>query len=49
MKPEKVSGFCNNCKEMKVVYDWDTEKYWCRNCNKVKVYDFTVMCKEDIE
>ena len=45
MKPEKVSGFCDNCKEMSVVYDWITEKYWCRNCNKVRNNDFTTITR----
>ena len=43
MKPKKIRGCCDNCHENTVVYDWDTEKHWCRNCNKVRQEDFTVI------
>jgi uncharacterized protein (DUF983 family) len=46
MITEKVSGFCDNCKEMEVVYDFITEKYKCKKCKKESKKDFTTMFRE---
>lgn len=47
MKKEKIleyqiSGICDNCKEYGTIfYDYLYQKYWCKNCLKVRDYDFS--------
>lgn len=39
----EISGFCSNCKRYGTVfYNYKYEKYYCKNCMKVRAYDFTL-------